>query len=216
MSDDEEVIPPDRGALPANREQTNTSLVSVQSTSRPDGPVSSLITGFRARSQARAYRDIADNIRAQTEALDAETARRESTKKLIRKAGELEELPQILELDSEVRANERAEARLEMKHQSSLRTEQREEELAEARRKKLQAQNYEHYVKETKEINTRIGVALKLADEAQIKGSMESKPERAGARDVLAVEYERAIADGDHTHAARIKDALDALDGIEK
>jgi hypothetical protein len=175
-----------------------------------------LITGFRARSQARAYRDIADNIRAQTEALDAETARRESTKKLIRKAGELEELPQILELDSEVRANERAETRLQMKHQSSLRTEQREEELAEARRKKLQAQNFEQYIAETKDINVRIGVALKLADEAELNGGGESKPQRTGAREMLNADYEKAIADGDHTRAARIKDALDALDGIEK
>jgi hypothetical protein len=216
MSDDPEVTPPDKPSLPASRHPASTGLTSVQTTSRVDGPVSSLITGLRARSQARAYRDIADSIRAQTEALDAETARRESTIKLIRKASEVEELPETLALDSERRAHERTEERAEMKHVSLLRAEQREEELAEARRKKLQAQNFEQYIAETKDINVRIGVALKLADEAELKGAGESKPQRTSAREMLSAEYEKAIEDGDHTRAARIKDALDALAGTEK
>jgi hypothetical protein len=83
MNDDPEIIPPARRGLPATR-QEHTPAPPQSPIAEPTGVVSSMLTGFHAKMQGRAYAEIAKNIRAQTEALDAETQRRESALKLRR------------------------------------------------------------------------------------------------------------------------------------
>jgi hypothetical protein len=98
-----------------------------------------MLTGFQARMQGRAYPEIAKNIRAQTDALDAETARRESALKLRRTIHKLEELDGILALDRAEREDERESAydsieqkRAERAHKRKLDELQRQREIEEA------------------------------------------------------------------------------------
>jgi hypothetical protein len=152
-ADDPEIIPPgtrlpdvrgDRGTVPARREQPLP---------HPVGVISSALTGFQARWQARAYHEIAENIRAQKEALDAETARRDSAMKLLRKTGELYDINEILALDKAERAAERAakyagltakyeeldDGQDERAHQRRLTALRRQREIEEANAKVVQA-----------------------------------------------------------------------------
>jgi hypothetical protein len=140
MSDDPEIIPPARGGVPATRQEAASVPASRSSPiAEPTGVVSSLLTGFQARMQGRAYLDIANNIRAQTEALDAETARRESALKLRRTIHKLEELDDILAEDRAERADARETTydkierqRAERAHQRKLDELRRQRELEEA------------------------------------------------------------------------------------
>lgn len=110
MSDEPEILPPGRRSLPAKREERGSVPAEHDDTvAQSAGVVVSALTGFGARVQARAYRDIAENIRAQKDALDAEVARRDSSIKLLRKTGELLDIKEILKLDKAERAAERAE-----------------------------------------------------------------------------------------------------------
>jgi hypothetical protein len=109
MSNDEpEIIPPTKHALVKREESGSVSTGYDDTVPQPRGVVATALTGFHARIQARAYREIAENIRAQKDALDAETARRDSTIKLLRKTGELYDIKDILALDKAERAAERA------------------------------------------------------------------------------------------------------------
>ena len=58
----------------------------------------------------------------------------------------LQELPQILDTDRFERHAARTEAYLETIHKGQLAAQRRAEELADARRKRLQAENYEQYI----------------------------------------------------------------------
>ncbi len=153
MSDDPEIIPPSKGSLPATREDRQSAPVRYESPPRVNGAVGSMITGFLARTQARAYRDIADNIRAQTEVLDAEAGRRDSQIKLLRKTGELQDVDEILALDRAERKAERTAKygeivakyekidydRDERAHQAELTKLRRERELKAAREANVDA-----------------------------------------------------------------------------
>jgi hypothetical protein len=110
MKDDEpEIFPPGKRLVPVKREESRTVPAAYNdSMLQPRGVIETALTGFQAQWQARAYRNIAENIRAQTDALDAETARRDSAMKLIRKTGELHDIKDILALDKAERAAERA------------------------------------------------------------------------------------------------------------
>src|SRR5215213_3831211 len=100
MSNDTEILPPARRpSAPAKRDDL----------SGVPAPKSVLLTGLQARLQTRAHREIAANIRAQTTVLEAESERRASALKLLRKTQELHEAPEILALDHAERQHERAE-----------------------------------------------------------------------------------------------------------
>jgi hypothetical protein len=141
MSDDPEIIPPERGGLPATRREDAKLPGRQQSPiAEPTGVVSSMLTGFHARMQGRAYAEIAKNIRAQTEALDAETLRRESALKLRRTIHKLEEIDDILALDRAERKAEREAKYAELDynrdergHRGDVTKLRRERELQEAR-----------------------------------------------------------------------------------
>jgi hypothetical protein len=110
MSKEEpEIIPPSKHSVPAKREE-NRSVPTPYEDTLPQSTsvLVTALTGLQARWQARAYQEIAENIRAQKDALDAETARRDSTIKLLRKTGELHDIKDILALDKAERAAERA------------------------------------------------------------------------------------------------------------
>ncbi len=238
--DDQEIIPPERKGLPATREG-NRNLPAQPETNipQPTGVVGSWLTGFQAEHEARAYRKIAEKIRAQTDVIDAQTDLRSSAMKLLSKTGELEDFDKTLAVQKTERQQDRLtryakldETRDELKHRQRTRAEEREEEFAAAERKKLQAQNYRDYVKETKDINVRIGVARKegllteqQADKADAENALNEiqgrgeKQARSGveeARAELAAQYDAALNSGDHVGAARIKEALDALDALKR
>jgi hypothetical protein len=153
MSDDAEIIPPKKSGAIASRERMLPAR-SDGGLRGPTGVVSSWLTAFGAKVQAEAYKEIAANIRAQKEALDAEHDRRKSALKLLRATGELEEAPDILALDRAARKAERTEKyaelsaryeqiddeREERAHQRELRKRQRQRELEEANRDIVEAQ----------------------------------------------------------------------------
>src|SRR5712691_11520210 len=108
MTDDPEIIPPNRN-VPARRDDgANVPARYEDSAPGPTGVISSAITGWLADAEGRAYRKIAERIRAQTDVLDAETERRKSALTLLRTTHELEEAPDILDLDRAERRAERA------------------------------------------------------------------------------------------------------------
>jgi hypothetical protein len=109
MSTDEpEILPPVKRMLPAERGDDRSVPAVDDGLPLPTGVIAYALSGFQAQWQARAYRDIAANIRAQKDVLDAETARRESTITLLRKTGELRDIKDTLALDKAQRAAERA------------------------------------------------------------------------------------------------------------
>src|SRR5438445_10067541 len=107
MSDDPEVIPPRTSSVPARHENTMPAQPD-SALPRPEGLVSSWITAFGAKVQAQAYMEIAANIRARKDVLDAERDRRKSALKLLRTTHKLEEAPDILALDRAERQADRA------------------------------------------------------------------------------------------------------------
>src|SRR4051812_14055356 len=98
MSEDTEILPPARQpSVPTKRDD----LSGV--------PTPRSLTRFQARLQTRTNREIAENIRAQTEVLEAEGQRRASALRLLRKTQELHEAPEILALDHAERQHERTQ-----------------------------------------------------------------------------------------------------------
>ncbi len=152
-ADDPEIVPPGRSVVADNAKQGMPRLFE-EITPSPTGVIASALTGLEASWQARAYREIAENIRAQKDALDAETARRESAIKLLRKTGELLDIKEILALDKAERAAERAakyasftakyekieDDRDERAHQRELMKLRRKRELQEAERDLVEAE----------------------------------------------------------------------------
>jgi hypothetical protein len=120
---------------------------------RPDGLVSSWLTAFGARVQAEAFKEIAANVRAQKDVIDAERDRRKSALKLLRTTHKLEEAPDILALDRAERKAERTvkyaeftakyeqieDDREERAHQRELAKRRRQRELEEADRDIIEA-----------------------------------------------------------------------------
>jgi hypothetical protein len=156
MSDDEpEMLPPTKHSVPAKREESRSAPTPYEDTvPQPTSVLVTALTGFQARWQARTYQEIAKNIRAQKDALDAETSRRDSTIKLLRKTGELHDIKDILALDRAERAAERAakyagltgkyeeldDDQDERAHQRRLAALRRQREIEEANAKLAQAQ----------------------------------------------------------------------------
>lgn len=152
-TDDPEILPPGRSVVVDKRNHATPRLCD-EALPASAGVVASALTGLEASWQARAYREIAENIRAQKDALDAETARRESAIKLLRKTGELLDIKEILALDKAERAAERAakyasvtakyekieDDREERLHQSELTKLRRQRELQEAQRDLVEAE----------------------------------------------------------------------------
>jgi hypothetical protein len=153
MSNDPEIMPPSKRGLPARRDQTSAVSRTDTGLPRPGGVVSSWLTGFGAKLQAETYKEIAANIRAQKDVLDAENDRRESALTLLRTTHKLEEAPDILALDRAERRTARAAKyaeltakyeqidydRDERKHQAELTKLRRERELQEARQSVVEA-----------------------------------------------------------------------------
>jgi hypothetical protein len=151
MSDDPEVIPPNKSSVPIRRSEGPVSQDSALP--RPDGLVSSWLTAFGARVQAEAFKEIAANVRAQKDVIDAERDRRKSALKLLRTTHKLEEAPDILALDRAERKAERTvkyaeftakyeqmeDDRDERAHQRELAKRRRQRELEEADREIIEA-----------------------------------------------------------------------------
>jgi hypothetical protein len=162
-ADDPEIIPPGTRLPDVRGDRATVSARQEQSLPRPEGVISSALTGFQARWQARAYQQIAENIRAQKDALDAETARRDSTIKLFRKTGELLDIKDILALDKAERAAERAakyerldDDQDERAHQRRLTALRRQREIEEANAKVVQAKRGTFIEKEGLENEKRV------------------------------------------------------------
>jgi hypothetical protein len=164
MSNDEpEIIPPGKQPLVKREESRSVSTGSDDTVPQPRGVLASALTGFHARIQARAYQQIAENIRAQKDALDAETARRDSTIKLFRKTGELLDIKDILALDKAERAAERVakyerldDDQDERAHQRRLTALRRQREIEEANAKVVQAKRGTFIEKEGLENEKRV------------------------------------------------------------
>jgi hypothetical protein len=140
-NDDPEIIPPERKGLPATQSDRRNLPVQHEPAPRPVGMVGSWLTGFQAEHEARAYRKIAERIRAQTDVLDAQTGLRESTMKLLSKTGELEDFDKTLDIERAERRDNRLARydkldyeRDERAHQAELTKRRREKELREAER----------------------------------------------------------------------------------
>jgi len=231
MSDKKlEVIPPESG-LPAK--QKDGPREPSPHLHRGHGVVASAFSGFQAEMQSRTYSKIASAIRAQTEALEAETDRKRSVLKLLRTTHELEEVPDILALDRAQRSMDRSEAYEEAKHQAELNKRRRHRELAEgdtegieAERRKFTAQQGYENQQRLKDRNLRIFERRKEATEldAQVEaerlrtelrgeGQRKEQPGNLAALKAKAEEaLIEALADGRDADAERWQRVLDAFE----
>lgn len=210
----------------ARPQQLGTTLRSADYTGRIDtgGGISSKLVRWRADNQERATQALARRATAEAAVYDAQTKVIDSYIARERAIARLQELPEILATDAYRRQADRDEERLEVLHQRQLASERRGEELADARRKRLQAENYEQYVSHTGRSNLLLGsarkrkelsdmsvdIAVSGAELAQM-GSADAKPEDLTA---TLENRERALrADGDHEGALRVRNAIEAIKG---
>jgi len=148
MSDDPEVIPPNKSSLPATRDERGGVPAPYRDTvPQVTGVVSAALTRFQADRQARAYPSIAEAVQAQTAVLDALTQRHKSQGTLLREVENLRETPETIALDKAERSAQRIarydeldEAHAERAHQAELARRRRQRELEEADAKTLDAQ----------------------------------------------------------------------------
>ena len=146
MKDEDEILPP-RKAVTIRPEER--SLRVMEPLKNPRGVVSSALSGWQADRRARTNRKLAEFERAQAEYIRARGELGEAVLHTARTVAKLNELPDILEHDAEVR-------RL-----------QRSRELAEAERAALEARYGREAVEKFKPMNFELGVARKRAQQAE-------------------------------------------------
>jgi hypothetical protein len=220
--DDQELIPPQRKGLPATRDERPAALARYENVVRGTGAAASMITGFLAKTRARAYRDIADSIRAQTEIVDAHTGLRASTMKLLSTTGELEDYDKTLAIEQAERQGDRLARyekldadrdrrnyeRDEGEHQRELAERRRqreiedaEAEIVEARRKKFTAEQGFENQQRLKNRNLKIFATRAEAEHlnAEVKAAKVRRelgggePKKQNARDAIRAKAEESL-----------------------
>jgi hypothetical protein len=236
MSADDEVIPPRRG-LPAPSARQPPSPIGETRRVNTGGVVRSAMTGWQAKTQARALAQITERTRNETALLRAQAELAGAYETTALKANRLRKLPQILALDdAQFRAEQRAgydaieERQAEREDQVAIKNHRRQREIEDAkaevvearRRKFTSAQGYENQ-RRLKDRNLKTwetrAEALRLdaeAKAAKVRGQVHSNnTDRLGPADEIRRKAEvaltEALADGNDAEVDRWHRILDAL-----
>jgi hypothetical protein len=233
MSDnDPEIIPPEKRGLPARRDDNPAPAVYRTPAPQPNGVLSSALTGLQAKMQARAFGEMATNIRAQTDVLNAETVRRESALKLLRTTHMLEEAPDILALDRAERQAERAakygelvakhesvaENQEERAHQAELARRRRQRELDEAETANIEARRHQFNAEQGLENQQRLKeLNLRTWERRKDIERLNVEVRASQVRDEFAGDADRVPGSGadqvrDHAQAALLGALADGDD----
>jgi hypothetical protein len=234
MMNDHDLAPP-RKRLPPTAPQPPATL-GHPARVETGGTVRSALTGWLARSQARAIAHITARTRKETELLNAQAELAAAYEATARKVNRLRKLPEILALDDarfdaeqdaeyesvEERYVDDGHARTIRDHRRQKEVEDTGTEVVEAQRKRFtSAQGFENQ-RRLKGRNLRTweihAEALQLDAEAKA-AKVRSQISNSGAADEVRRSAEQALAealaDGNDVEAHRWQRILDALDATD-
>jgi hypothetical protein len=235
MSDEE--LTPSRRRVPALSKERSSPAAGLPSRIDTGGSIRSALTGWQAKTQARALAQITERTRNETELLRAQADLASAYEATALKVNRLRKLPEILALDdAKFSAEQRTEyeaidgGQAEREHRLSLEHQRHKRELADAQTGVVEARRRNFTVEQGYENQRRLkdrnvktwatrAEALYLDAEAKA-GKLRAEAGKGGDRRAPAVDEIRrgataalveALADGNDEDAARWRRVLDDL-----